>query len=95
LVYLSEVVAQPQRLENKKGLRLGMADGCHEKMDLTFGKWTWDFPKRSRPKVEAMLEKYGSGKTAIRLRSTAEIEEYLDRLRVNERMAPGKIAARI
>ncbi|MGI8641048.1 MAG: DNA topology modulation protein [Pyrinomonadaceae bacterium] len=61
----------------KKGSRPDMAEGCDEKFDWEFIKWTWRYPKRSKPKVEELLKRFENGKTIIRLKSEKEIENFL------------------
>jgi adenylate kinase family enzyme len=61
----------------KKGSRPDMADGCDEKFNWEFVKWTWNYPKRSKPKVEALLKRFEKEKTVIRLASKREIENFL------------------
>jgi adenylate kinase family enzyme len=60
----------------RKGSRPDMAEGCHEKFDWTFIKWVWNYPERTRPKVEALLKKVEGEKTIIRLKSPAEVEDF-------------------
>jgi hypothetical protein len=55
-----------------------MAEGCHEKFDLKFLKWVWDFPKRSRPTVLRRLDAADKNKQIIRLRTRAEVAAFLD-----------------
>jgi hypothetical protein len=57
-----------------------MAEGCHEKFDIKFLHWVWTYPERTRPKVLALLEKYAESKKVVRLRSSAEAEEFLNSL---------------
>lgn len=59
--------------------RPDMAPGCDEKMDLEFFMWVWDYPKRSKPEKELLMERYANEKTIIRLRSNGEIEDFLQR----------------
>lgn len=66
----------------RDGTRPDMADGCREQFDLKFLLWIWNFRTRSRPKVLALLEKYADGKKVVRLRSSAEAEEFLNSLEV-------------
>ena len=60
----------------KKGNRPDMADDCDEKFDWEFTKWVWNYPKRSKPKVEAILKRVENEKTIIKLRSKKEIEDF-------------------
>lgn len=57
--------------------RPDMAEGCNERFDWEFLKWVWNYPTRSKPKVEAMLEKNRNEKTVIRLKSKREVENFL------------------
>lgn len=59
--------------------RPDMAPGCDEKMDLEFFMWVWDYPTRSKPEKEVVLERYAVEKTIIRLRSKRDLEEFLRR----------------
>jgi adenylate kinase family enzyme len=55
--------------------RPDMAEGCNEKVDLKFLKWIWDYPRRTRPKVERMLAEFEG--EIIRLRTAGEVEEWI------------------
>lgn len=57
--------------------RPDMADGCAEKFDLKFLAWIWGYPKRNRPKILARCERHAAGKTIVRLRTAAAVEEFL------------------
>ena len=61
----------------RPGARPDMADGCDERFDWEFIKWTWNYPVRSKPKVEALLKRYENEKKIIRLKSKREIENFL------------------
>ena len=60
----------------KKGSRSDMADGCDEHFDWEFVKIVWNYPTRSKPKVEALLKRFQTEKKIIRLRSQKEIEDF-------------------
>ena len=60
----------------RKGKRPDMAAGCDERFDLEFLKWIWDYPRRTKPKVEALLIKFQATKKIIRLASTKEVENF-------------------
>ncbi|HEX9962862.1 MAG TPA: DNA topology modulation protein [Pyrinomonadaceae bacterium] len=65
---------------HRPGARPDMADGCDEKFDwefIKFIKWTWNYPARSKPKVEALLKSCENEKKIIRLKSKREIENFL------------------
>ena len=57
--------------------RPDMADECPEKFNLDFMRWIWSYPKRTRPKVLAMLRENSQSKKIILLRSQKETEEFL------------------
>jgi adenylate kinase family enzyme len=61
----------------RKGNRPDMADGCDEKFDWEFVKWTWNYPVRSKPKVEALLKRFENEKKIIHLKSRREVENFL------------------
>jgi adenylate kinase family enzyme len=60
----------------RKGKRPDMAKGCDEKFDWEFTKWVWNYPNRSKPKVEALLKRFENEKTIIRLKSKREVENF-------------------
>ncbi|HYP53858.1 MAG TPA: DNA topology modulation protein [Pyrinomonadaceae bacterium] len=64
--------------------RPDMAEGCHERLTLEFARWVWGYPKRSRPKVLALLEANAHDKRVVRLCSDAEAERFLAAARAVE-----------
>ena|ERR1044072_1581350 len=58
--------------------RPDMAAGCKEKFDLEFLLWIWNYPNRTRPKVEALLKDFQDKIKVIRLRSTKEVENFIE-----------------
>lgn len=60
----------------RNATRPDMAEGCNERFDWEFLVWIWNYPKRSKPKVEARLKRVEKEKTIIRLKSNREIEEF-------------------
>ncbi len=57
--------------------RPDMAAGCNEKFDLEFLLWIWNYPNRTKPKVEALLKNFQDKIKVIRLRSTKEVENFI------------------
>jgi adenylate kinase family enzyme len=57
--------------------RADMADGCPEKLDLAFLRWTWRYPERSRPSVMQRLERLNGKITIVRLRINREVDDFL------------------
>jgi adenylate kinase family enzyme len=72
----------------KKGSRPDMAEGCDEKFNWEFIKWTWDYPTRSKPRVEKLLEKVRNEKTIIRLTSNRDVENFFVNLETNKVKSP-------
>ena len=60
-----------------KDRRPDMAEGCHEQFDWEFTKWVWNYPTRTKPKVESLLERFTGEKKIIRLKSKRDIEKFL------------------
>jgi adenylate kinase family enzyme len=61
----------------REDTRPDMANGCPERFDWEFLKWTWNYPVRSRPGVEERLAKVRDRKRIITLRSRREMEDFL------------------
>ncbi len=59
--------------------RPDMAEGCNEKIDLEFILWIWNYPNDARKRVTEQLECFPE-KTVIVLRSTHDIESFLQKL---------------
>ena len=57
--------------------RPDMAEGCREQLSGEFMLWIWNYPKRSRPKVQRRLAEHSDGKQIHVLRSSAEVERFL------------------
>lgn len=60
--------------------RADMGEGCNEKFDLEFIKWIWNYPARTKPKVEAFLKNVEAEKTVIRLKSKSEVGKFLSKI---------------
>lgn len=70
-------------------VRPDMAYGCREKIDAEFVLWVWNYPKRTRPEVLKLIESVATAKRIVRLRSRAEVEEFLARLSEEEEAKGG------
>jgi adenylate kinase family enzyme len=68
----------------RRARRPDMAEGCPEQLNMAFIRWVWGYKKRSRPKVIRRLEEHARGKRVIRLRSRAEVTEFLARVEAGE-----------
>lgn len=61
----------------RRGRRPDVAEGCDERFDLKFLLWVWNYPTRTRPRVLRKIEEHARGKRVYRLRSRAEVEQFL------------------
>lgn len=68
-----------------RSTRPDMAEGCLEKVDFKFLRWVWGYSSRSRPKVLGLLREHSRDKRVVRLRSTAEVESFLESLPARQR----------
>ena len=59
--------------------RADLHPDCPEQLpDLEFIRWIWGYPRRSLPRVRAILRERAGGRTIVVLKSPAEIERYLE-----------------
>ena len=65
---------------NRGKSRPDITEGCNEQLTWEFIKWTWNYPTRSKPKVEKLLEQYQTSKTIVKLRSNEAVEGFLKTL---------------
>lgn len=70
-----------RRLMYWRGVRPDMAADCPERVTLEFVRWVWNYPRRARPKVLALLQAHARDKRIIRLRSQTEVEKFLTNAR--------------
>ncbi|MDQ8035935.1 MAG: hypothetical protein REI12_00820 [Pedobacter sp.] len=57
--------------------RPDMAEGCPEQFSPEFWCWIWNYPRDSRPRALALIEKNAAGKHIIRLRSAQAVRQFL------------------
>jgi adenylate kinase family enzyme len=60
--------------------RLGMAEGCPERLNWTLLKWVWRYPLDNRAQVISNIEQYASGRKVIVLGSSQEVKQFLSQL---------------
>lgn len=61
-------------LQYRRRSRPDMALGCPERLDSKFLSWVWNYPKNSRPLVEARLARRPRGCRLYRFSHPAELE---------------------
>ena len=59
------------------GGRPDMAEGCREKIDLTFYGYIWNWNRTRRPRVEAALAGHGDHLGVIKLRTDRDVAAFL------------------
>lgn len=69
-----------RRLKYRNTNRPDMGEGCNEKVDLDFLGWIWNFRKTTKPIIEKRLQKIEKAKNIIRLKSSKEVEDFLQKL---------------
>ena len=63
--------------------RPDLADGCPEKIDWDFIKWTWNYPTRSRPHVLDRLSRVADKVKIIKLSNSRDVEAFMKTLRLS------------
>ena len=56
------------------------ADGCPEHIDLAFLRWIWRYPKDSRPRLDAAIDRHRDHLRVVELRSRRAAQAFLDAL---------------
>lgn len=57
-------------------------EGCPEKLDFSFLKWTWGYPKREKPNIYKFMKKYENVNWIV-FKNTKELNKYLKILENN------------
>jgi adenylate kinase family enzyme len=71
-----------KRVVKYRGMhRPDMPPGCHERFDLEFIRWIWNYPSKSKPAKLALLSASGPDQRVVILRSTRDIKRFLDETR--------------
>ncbi|MCU9614984.1 DNA topology modulation protein [Caldibacillus lycopersici] len=67
----------------RKKTRPDMGDGCEERLDWSFLKWIWTYPKKRKPEILYKLSQLADEKNIIILSSRKEIRQFIETLGVN------------
>jgi adenylate kinase family enzyme len=65
----------------RNGKRIDMAEGCGERFDWEFLKWTWHYPTTTRERVLARLKAAERELKIFHLTSRKEVRNFFDALR--------------
>ena len=57
--------------------RLDMQEGCPEKIDLSFIKWIWQFPKNHEPLINEQLTNLNESQKLVMLTNKKEMSQFL------------------
>lgn len=60
--------------------RLDMAEGCHERFDLEFLRYTWNWPKEQRSVTQDAISARQSGTKLVHLTSPRAVTRFLKSL---------------
>ena len=65
----------------RKKTRPDMGEGCEERIDFSFIKWIWNYPKTKRPEVINKLKQLSKEKNVIVLKTPKETRKFLQTLK--------------
>ncbi|MED4018890.1 MULTISPECIES: DNA topology modulation protein [Sutcliffiella] len=65
----------------RKKTRPDMGEGCEERIDFSFIKWIWNYPKTKRPEVINKLKQLSKEKNVIVLKTPRETRKFLQTLK--------------
>lgn len=68
-------------LKYRNKTRPDMGEGCEERFSFEFFKWIWEYPKTKRPKIIDRLEKLSKEKKVIILKSSKEVEKFIEKVK--------------
>jgi adenylate kinase family enzyme len=67
-------------ITNLGSVRVDMAEGCREKLDLGFFKWVWNYRRDRYPKINECLMKYFAHGNLVVFRRPSDAMKYLNAL---------------
>jgi len=62
---------------HRRRSRPDLPAGCPDKLDAEFLRWLWRFPRDTRPRILARLERLGAGPRTVTLRSPRDVRRFL------------------
>jgi adenylate kinase family enzyme len=72
----------------RRGSRPDMGPDCPERLDPVFLRYIWDFDRKARPRIEALIAEHAPATPLLRLRGDRQVAAFLAGLR-----APSAIPA--
>ncbi len=66
-----------RRITYRHTSRPDMVEGCEERFNMEFLNWVWNYSRRSRPKVIAMLKANQKEKKIVWLRSREDVKRFI------------------
>jgi adenylate kinase family enzyme len=70
-----------RRFQYRGTNRLGLAQGCPERLNWPLLKWVWKYPVDVRPQVVDNIEQYSQGRQVIILRSPEHVKKFVNTLK--------------
>ncbi|KFN04000.1 DNA topology modulation protein [Bacillus clarus] len=66
-----------RRVQYHNKTRPDMGEGCEERLDFSFLKWVWMYPKKQRPAIFKKMQDISSEKEVIIFKSSSQIGKFL------------------
>jgi adenylate kinase family enzyme len=82
-----------RRLRFHGRTRQDMTPGCPERLSWAFVAWILSYPRQRRPRILEQLSRLRSDQRAVRLRSTAQVEQFLNQQKHSDDRASAQSAA--
>jgi len=74
-----------RRLQYHGKTRPDMNEGCHEKLDLQFIQWVYNYRRDKRPSIMKKLEGYRQSKKVLIFSSPKQLKPFLRRLETEDK----------
>jgi adenylate kinase family enzyme len=78
--YLCLYRALKRMIQYKNMTRPDMIEGNDERLDFTFLKWIWNYPKQKRPQIMERLNEFSKEKQVVILSTPKEAERFLEKI---------------
>ena len=70
--------ALKRMVQYRNKTRPDMREGCDERLDFSFLKWIWRYPKAKRPDILNKLEQISDEKQVVILKSPKQVKAFLE-----------------